>query len=85
MTFDNVIFLAVGVCVNGLTFALGIAVGLTLRKDSDNDDSDHDEATQAGGNWHLPLDIGTAYRPQLRSAGGSKSQPKADLAKRAPL
>jgi hypothetical protein len=37
MTVENAVFLATGVLVNGLTFALGIAVGVSLkRKDSDN-------------------------------------------------
>jgi hypothetical protein len=37
MTIENTVFLATGVLVNGLTFALGIAVGVSLkRKDSDH-------------------------------------------------
>jgi hypothetical protein len=35
MTVENAVFVATGVLVNGLTFALGIAVGASLkRKDS---------------------------------------------------
>lgn len=86
MTLEQLALVACGVVVNGLTFALGMAVGISLtrRKDSRND-RDNDEAPQAGINWHLPLDIGTPHSPQLRSAGGAKPQPKADSAKRAPL
>ena len=84
MTPDNVFFLAIGCLMNGLVFAIGVAVGITLRKDSDHDDSDTDEAPQAG-NWHLPLDIGTPHSPQLRGASGAKQKPEADSAKRAPL
>ena len=84
MTPDNVFFLAVGCVMNGLVFAIGVAVGITLRKDSDHD-SDTDKAPQAGGNWHIPLDIGAPHSPQLRGASGAKPQPKADSAKRAPL
>ena len=84
MTPDNVFYLAVGCVMNGLVFAIGVAVGITLRKDSDHD-SDTDEAPQAGGNWHIPLDIGTPHSPQLRGASGAKPKPEADSAKRAPL
>lgn len=84
MTPDNVFFLAVGCLMNGLVFAIGVAVGITLRKDFDHD-SDTDEAQQAGGNWHIPLDIGTPHSPQLRGASGAKQKPEADSAKRAPL
>ena len=85
MTPDNVFFLAAGCVMNGLIFAIGVAVGITLRKDSDHDDSDTDEAPQAGGNWHLPLDIGTPHSPELRGASCARPQRKADSAKRAPL
>ena len=85
MTPDNVFFIAVGCLMNGFVFAIGVAVGITLRKDSDHDDSDTDEAPQAGGKWHLDLDIGTPHSPQLRGAGGAESEPEADFAKRAPL
>ena len=85
MTPDNVFFIAVGCLMNGFVFAIGVAVGITLRKDSDHDDSDTDEAPQAGGNWHLPLDIGAPHSPQLRGASGAKQKPEADSAKRAPL
>ncbi|MGA0207597.1 MAG: hypothetical protein ACO3LT_07380 [Ilumatobacteraceae bacterium] len=84
MTLDNAMFLCAGVLVNGLVFALGIAVGLTLRKDAD-DDRDNDEAQEEPGNWHLDLDVGTPHRPDLRTAGGAGQEPKADFAKRAPL
>ena len=81
MTIDNVIFLCAGVCVNGLTFALGIAVGLTFRKDSDHD-CDNDEDEEGSKQWHLPLDIGRAHSPGLRTAGGAGAKPEANLAKR---
>ena len=86
MTLEQLALVACGVTVNGLTFALGMAAGISLkRKDIANDNRDTDEAPEAGINWHLPLDIGTAHSPQLRSAGGAKPEPKADSAKRAPL
>ena len=85
MTPDNVFFLAAGCLMNGLIFAIGVAVGITLRKDSDHDDSDTNEAPKAGGNWHLPLDIGAPHSPELRSASCARPQPQADPAKRAPL
>lgn len=84
MTPDNVIFLCAGVLVNGFVFALGVAVGLTLRKDS-TDDRDNDTTEEGPGNWHLPLDIGTPYRPGLRAAGSAGAKPEADFDKRAPL
>ena len=84
MTMEQLALVACGVLMNGLVFAIGVAVGITLRKDSDHD-SDTDEAPQAGGNWHLPLDIGAPHSPQLRGASGAKPKPEADSAKRAPL
>jgi hypothetical protein len=84
MTLDNAMFLCAGVLVNGFVFALGIAVGISLRKDADHD-RDNDEAQEEPGNWHLDLDIGTAHSPGLRTAGGAGQEPKADPDKRAPL
>lgn len=82
MTIDNLMFLAVGVCVNGFTFALGVAVGLTFRKDSDHDSDNDTTEADPSRSWHLPLDIGTAHSPQLRSTGGAQPQPKAHPAER---
>lgn len=82
MTLDSLIFLAVGMTVNGLTFALGVAVGASLRKDSDHDRDNDETETDPSRQWHLPLDIGTPHRPGLRSASGANPQPKADPAKR---
>jgi hypothetical protein len=84
MTLDNAMFLCAGVLVNGLVFALGIAVGISLRKDAD-DDRDNDKAEATPGNWHLDLDIGTPHSPGLRTAGGAGAKPEADPDKRAPL
>jgi hypothetical protein len=47
MTIEQLTLVGVGVLVNGLTFALGIAVGISLtRKDSTN--GNEDKAKQ----WH---------------------------------
>lgn len=86
MTPDNVFFLAVGCVMNGLVFAIGVAVGISLRKDSEYDDRDNDTTeAKPGGSWHLDLDIGTPHSPQLRSSGGAHAKPEADPDKRAPL
>jgi hypothetical protein len=84
MTPDNVIFLCAGFVLNGLTFALGVAVGLTLRKDSDHDhDRDNDSTEESPSlRCHLPLDIGAPHRPQLRGAGSANQNHEADPAKR---
>lgn len=84
MTLSDLVFLTVGVVVNGFTFACGVATGVSLvQRKQDNDNSDSDESAEEGSaNWHLPLDIGSAHRPRLRSVGGAQPQRKADSAKR---
>jgi hypothetical protein len=48
MTIEHMVFLATGVLVNGLTFALGIAVGVSLkRKDFAHHGYDYEKSR-----WH---------------------------------
>jgi hypothetical protein len=81
VTIEQLALVACGVTVNGLTFALGLAVGTSLKR-KDSHDSDNDQATEGSKRWHLPLDIGAPHRPQLRGAGSANQKPEADPAKR---
>lgn len=48
MTIEQIVLVALGVIGNGLTFALGIAVGISLRKESFYDRS----SNKAAQKWH---------------------------------
>ena len=84
MTLEGVALVFVGVVLNGFTFVVGMAVGISLlERKQGYDNSNSDEETTEGGHWHLPLDIGTTHGPQLRSRRGPKQDAEADPAKRA--
>ena len=83
MTLEQLALVACGVTVNGLTFALGVAVGISLkRKDSRNDD-DSQQAQAGKINWHLPLDQQPQGGTRCRAGGCANPQPEAGAAKRA--
>lgn len=84
MTLEGVALVFVGVVLNGFTFVVGMAVGISLlERKQDDDNSNSDEETSEGGHLHLPLDIGTPYRTQLRSRRGAEPDAKTDIAERA--
>ena len=83
MTLSDAVFLAVGVFVNGFTFAVGVATGVSLvqrKQENDNSDSNADEDEK--GPRFIPLDIGAPHSPQLRSGCGADSHAETDPAKR---
>jgi len=82
MTLEAVSLVFLGVVLNGFTFVVGLAVGISLYERKQDNDSDSSEEEDAISNWHLPLDIGSAHSPGLRSVGGAQQKPKADSAKR---
>lgn len=45
MTIEQAVFLAVGFLLNGLTFACGVAVGISLTRKDVRDDCDDGEET----------------------------------------
>lgn len=54
MTIEQAVFLAVGFLLNGLTFACGVAVGISLvRKDACND-CDDDTEEDDDDEWGKP-------------------------------
>ena len=84
MTLEQLALVACGVTVNGLTFALGVAVGISLtRKDSRNDDRDNDQAQAGQINWHLPLDQQPQGGTRCRSGGCANPKPEAGAPQRA--
>ena len=82
MTLEAVSLVFLGVVLNGFTFVVGLAVGISLYERKQDHDSNSDEEEDAAGKWHIPLDIGSPHRPGLRSVGGAQPKPKADSAKR---
>lgn len=82
MTLEAISLVFLGVVLNGFTFVVGLAVGISLYERKQDNDSDSNEAADEANQWHIPLDIGSAHRPRLRSVGGAQPQPKADSAKR---
>ena len=84
MTLEGVALVFVGVVLNGFTFVVGMAVGISLleRKQDNDSNSDSDEEATEGGHWNLPLDIGSPHGPQLRSRRGAKQDAETDLAER---
>jgi hypothetical protein len=79
MTIEQLAILACGVVVNGLTFALGLAVGASLRKESRNDSSSNEAEAK---NWHVAFDKHTEGGAGCRKGGCANPQPEADPAKR---
>ena len=84
MTLEQLALVACGVTVNGLTFALGVAVGISLtrRKDSRND-RDNDEAQAGQIQWHQPLDQQPQGGTRYRSGGCASPKPEASAPQRA--
>ena len=84
MTLEQLALVACGVTVNGLTFALGMAAGISLkRKDIANDNRDNDEAQAGTLNWHQPLDQQPQGGTRCRQGGCAKPQPEASAHERA--
>ena len=84
MTLEQLALVACGVTVNGLTFALGMAAGISLkRKDIANDNRDNDEAQASTLNWHQPLDQQPQGGTRCRQGGCASTKPEAGARERA--
>jgi hypothetical protein len=84
MTLEQLALVACGVLMNGLTFALGVAVGISLkRKDIANDNRDSQQAQAGQTNWHQPLDQQPQGCTRCRQGGCSNPQPEASAHERA--
>lgn len=79
MTIEQLTLVGVGVMVNGLTFALGIAVGASLRKESRHDRNSNEDEKK---NWHVAFSQQPEGGAGCRKNGCANSQPQADPAKR---
>lgn len=78
MTIEQLALVACGVLMNGLTFALGVAVGISLkRKDIANDNRDSQQAQAGQSNWHQPLDQQPQIGPRCRQGGCANPKPEA--------
>ena len=83
MTLEQLALVACGVTVNGLTFALGVAVGISLKRKDSRNDRDNDEAQASTLNWHQPLDQQPQGGTRCRQGGCAKPQPEASAHERA--
>ena len=83
MTLEQLALVACGVTVNGLTFALGVAVGISLKRKDSRNDRDNDEAQAGQIQWHQPLDQQPQGGTRYRSGGCAKQIPEAGAAQRA--
>lgn len=82
MTLEQLALVACGVTVNGLTFALGMAVGVSLKRKDSRNDNDNDQA-KASSSWHQPLDQQPQGGTRCRKGGCANQQPEAGAAQRA--
>lgn len=84
MTLTDLVFLSIGLTWNGFTFALGVALGISLverKRSNDNSNSDAPQGEEHDGVYRP--DIGSEHRPELRLSGSSSEEPEAHPAKRA--
>lgn len=81
MSFESIALVLLGCVVNGFTFVVGLAVGISLFERKQDDNSNENEENPKI-DWHQPLDIGAPHCPQIRSGCG-KIKGEADSAKRA--
>lgn len=81
MSFDSIALVLLGCLVNGFTFVVGLAVGISLFERKQDDNSNENEEDHKI-DWHQPLDIGAPHCPELRSGCRANPKPQTDPAKR---
>jgi hypothetical protein len=82
MRFESIALVLLGCLVNGFTFVVGLAVGISLFEGKQNGNSNENEEDPQGIDWHKPLDIGAPHCPELRSGCRANPKPKTDPSKR---
>ena len=86
MTVTDLVWIAIGELLLAATFALGVCVGVALKRKESHDDNGNERASivEKNGWWHLADGGRTQTGAACRGPGGRCSQRQAGLGERPP-